>query len=118
MKLLIADDHAPMRALLRTLCAPLAAETRDCADGLEALQAFAEFQPDWTILDVAMPGLDGLTVTRRILAAHPAAQIAVITHHPGPEFERAAREAGARSFIRKDNLQPLLELLSEGPCHL
>ena len=90
------------------------AKAKQIADGLEALRTFDEFQPDWTILDIAMPGLDGLTVTRRILGAHPGARIAVITHHPGPEFEQAAREAGAHSFIRKDNLQPLLALLSNG----
>ena len=112
MKILIADDNAQMRALVRRCCEALATETRDCADGHEAVRAFSEFKPDWTIIDLAMPRVDGLAATRQILAAHPGARIVIITQYRGVEYEQAARAAGACAFVLKDNLQPLLSLLS------
>jgi CheY-like chemotaxis protein len=115
MKLLIADDNAPMRALLCRIFATFGTETRDCADGIEAVRAFNEFMPDWTVMDVSMPGLDGLAATRQILAAHPGARIIVLTNYCSAEYEQAAREAGAYAFVRKDNLHPLFSLLLPPP---
>jgi CheY-like chemotaxis protein len=113
MKILIADDNAEMRGFLRRLCATIATETRECADGREAIQAFIEFQPDWTLMDLAMPGVDGLTATRRILSMHPGARVVILTQHRGAEYEQAAREAGACAFVPKEDLQPLLAMLTK-----
>ena len=113
MKILIADDNAEMRGLLRRLCATIATEIRDCADGREAIQAFIEFQPDWTLMDLAMPGVDGLTAIRRILSIHPGARVVILTQHRGAEYEQAAREAGACAFVPKEDLQPLLAMLTK-----
>src|SRR6266511_1871626 len=112
MRLLIADDNAEMRALLRRVCAPIATEIRDCADGCAAVEAFAEFNPDWTIMDIGMPGMDGLAATRRIVAAHPGARVLMCTQHRTPEYEAAAREAGAVAILLKENLQRLPEFLA------
>ena len=115
MKLLIADDSREMRALVRRVCAGVAAEVRECADGAAAIIAFEDFAPDWTVMDVGMPEVDGLATTRKILAAHPAARIVVITQHCGAEYEQAAHEAGACAFVNKSNLHSLLDLIS--PSH-
>lgn len=115
MKLLIADDNAAMRLLLRRLCASLATETRDCENGDEAVRISAEFKPDWTLMDIAMPGVDGLAATRQIIAQRPDARIIVVTNYNGPEYKEAAREAGACAFVHKENLQSLLPLLSQTP---
>ena len=112
MKVLIADDNPQMRALLRRLCAAVATETRDCADGDEAIQVFSEFKPDWTVMDLTMPRLGGLAATQQIVAAYPQARIVMITQCRGVEYEQAAREAGACAFLHKENLQSLLSLLS------
>jgi len=112
VKLLIADDNAEMRTLLRRLCWTIATATRECGDGREAVDAFEEFAPDWTIMDLSMPVMDGLAATRQILAAHPGAQIVVVTQHRGCEYEQAARAAGACALVLKDDLQPLLSLLA------
>ena len=66
MKLLIADDNSAMRLLLRRLCASLVTEIRDCENGSQAIQTFTEFGPDWTLMDLAMPEVDGLAATRQI----------------------------------------------------
>ena len=112
MKLLIADDNPAMRTLLRRVCAHITTDTRDCENGAEAIRAFAEFQPDWLLMDLSMPGVDGLEATREIVARHPGARIVVVTNYRGAEYEQVAREAGACAFVMKDNLQPLLALLS------
>ena len=101
-----------MRSLLHRFCATLATETRDCANGEEAVHAFSEFQPDWTLMDIAMPCVDGLAATRQIVAAHPGARIIIVTNHRGEEYEQAALEAGACAIVFKQNLQRLPALLS------
>lgn len=117
MKLLIADDDARIRNLLRQLCAGVATETRDCTNGEEAIETFGSFKPDWTVMDLAMPQVDGLAATKRIVTAHPGARVIMITQYRGPEYEEAAREAGACAFLRKDNLQSLAKLLAPtGNC--
>jgi len=113
MKFLIADDNKEMRSLLRRLCATLATEIRDVADGAEAIQTFGEFQPDWILMDISMPQVDGITATRAILASFPDARIVVLTEHNGPEYQQAALAAGACAFASKDNLQSLLALVSK-----
>ena len=112
MKLLIADDNAKIRWLVRLFCANVATEMRDCADGNEAIEAFAAFQPDWTIMDLGLPRLDGLSAIKQILTNHPDARIVVVTQYTGPEYEQAAREAGACAFVCKNNLIELLKVLS------
>jgi CheY-like chemotaxis protein len=112
VKVLIADDSPIMRALLRALCAGLASEIRDCIDGEEAIATFEEFRPDWTVMDIAMPGVDGLTATKRITRANPGARVVVITQQPSPEYELAAREAGACTYLVKENLPQLPGILS------
>lgn len=101
-----------MRALLREICAGLVKEVRACGDGAEAVAAFEEFQPDWTVMDITMPKMDGLTATARIRRTYPCARIVVVTQNPSPEYERAARDAGACGYFRKDNLDGLPALLA------
>jgi two-component system, chemotaxis family, chemotaxis protein CheY len=113
VKLLIADDSAVMRTLLREICAGVAKEFRDCSDGLEAIAAYAEFQPDWTLMDVTMPRMDGIKATTRIREIYPQARVVMITQHPSLEYERAAREAGACGYFRKDDLRSLPAILGQ-----
>src|SRR6516165_7112362 len=66
MKIMIVDDHAEIRRLLRSMLEDLASEFTECADGAQAVAAFPRKRPDWTIMDIAMKGMDGLEATRRI----------------------------------------------------
>lgn len=112
MKVLIADDNPAFSALLQRICAGVAAEIRVCADGASAVAACAEFQPDWILLDLGLPVLDGLSAAARILQVRPDARIIILTEHRGPLYQEAARRAGARAFVPKDDLSPLLPMLS------
>ena len=111
MKIMIVDDHAEMRRLLRSTLSHPACEFVECADGAEAVAAFATQRPDWTIMDVAMKDLDGIEATRRIKARFADARIVILTQHDSPPMRQAAATAGAFGFVAKDNLAELGALL-------
>lgn len=113
---MIVDDHAEMRTLVRNLLSGVAQEFVECAGGAEAVAAFPGEHPDWTLMDVAMPGMDGLTATRRITAQFPAARILVITQHQSPRLRELARSAGAADFLGKDELIRLERMLTSEPA--
>jgi CheY-like chemotaxis protein len=111
LRVLIADDHAAFRTLLSALLATLRTEVVECRDGREAVARFHEFAPDWVLMDLDMPCMDGLSATMQILAASPQARVLILTQHDGEDAREAAREAGAREFLAKDKLELLPAIL-------
>ena len=112
IKIMIVDDHAEMRRLLRTMLSDPARDFTECASGAEAVAAFAKYRPDWTIMDIAMEGLDGLQATRQIKLQSPDARVLVLTQHDSPKIRRAALETGASAFVSKDNLSEIVAHLN------
>jgi CheY-like chemotaxis protein len=112
VKVMIVDDNAEMRTLVRSLLSAGAHEFVECASGEEGVARFATERPDWTVMDVVMPGLDGLTATRRIKAQFPEARVLVITQHHNLKLRDSAREAGATGFLAKDQLIALESILT------
>jgi CheY-like chemotaxis protein len=108
---MIVDDHAEMRTLIRSLLSGVAQEFVECAGGAEAVAAFPTEHPDWTLMDVVMPGMDGLAATRRIKAGFPEARILVITQHQSLRLRELASSAGATAFLGKDELTRLEGIL-------
>ena len=111
---MIVDDHAEMRTLIRSLLSGVAQEFVECADGAEAVATFPAEHPDWTLMDVVMPGLDGLVATRQIKAQFPEARILVITQHQSLKLRDSARAAGATAFLGKDELTQVETILNGG----
>jgi len=111
MKIMIVDDHAEMRRLLRSMLSDLASELTECTDGAEAVVAFAQHRPDWTIMDINMKGMNGLEATRRIQKQFAGSRIVVLTQHDTPQMRAAALQAGACAFVSKDNLAELSAIL-------
>ncbi|MCX6922160.1 MAG: response regulator [Verrucomicrobia bacterium] len=110
---MIVDDNAEMRTLIRSLLSSVACEFIECASGEEGVTRFATERPDWTIMDVVMPGMDGLTATRQIKAQFPEARILVMTQHHNLKLRDSARAAGATRFLEKDQLVGLESILTE-----
>lgn len=104
MKVLIAEDNLAMRQMIRRLVASLTAEICECADGAAAIAAYQHDRPDWVLMDMEMPGVNGLTATREILRCDPAARVLIVTNHDDVGLRAAAVAAGACGYVLKENL--------------
>lgn len=111
---LVVDDSQPMRELIRMTLAGVAEIVGECSDGADALAAYERLRPDWVLMDVEMRGVDGITATRQIMAAHPQARIMIVTDYNDDDLRCAAREAGACQYIVKENLLDILDILPAG----
>jgi two-component system response regulator NreC len=103
VRILIADDHGVLRAGLRALlnAEPDLQVVGEAGDGWEALRLAAELQPDLMLMDISMPGLDGLEATRLLRRRHPRLRILLLTLHEEEDLVREAIEAGASGYIVK-----------------
>jgi NarL family two-component system response regulator LiaR len=104
IRVLIADDHAVVRQGLRTFL-ELQDEidvVADAADGNEALAAALHAQPDVVLMDLVMPGLDGIEATRRILSDLPATRVIALTSFLDDDKVLPAVRAGAAGYLLKD----------------
>lgn len=104
VKLLIVDDSPAMRDVVRSVVADLNCEVRDCDNGADALERYREFLPDWVVMDVRMPGIDGFASTRMIRAEFPDARVVVVSIYGSSDLDEAAAAAGARCFLHKSRL--------------
>jgi DNA-binding NarL/FixJ family response regulator len=100
---LIADDHALFRDGLRTLLhsIPEAEYVGEATDGVQAVELADAHQPDVVVMDVRMPGLDGIEATRRILQDCPTTRVLVVTMLDDDGSVFAAMRAGARGYVLK-----------------
>ena len=110
-RVLICDDQEMMRVGLRMVVEsqPDLTVVGEAADGIQAIDAAAEHRPEVILLDVRMPGLDGVTAAGRIRAALPATRILMVTTFDLDEYAFAALRAGADGFLVKD--APAAEML-------
>jgi CheY-like chemotaxis protein len=113
MKVMIVDDNAEIRALIRLLLSDVASEFVECADGREAVVLYETERPDWTVMDVMMAGIDGITATRLITSKFPGSHITIVTQHNNPKLRDRAHEAGATGFLLKEDLMELRSALAD-----
>ncbi len=105
MRLMLADDHALVRAGIRALLAqiPGSEVVAETGDGLEALALIEKHRPDVALLDIAMPGLNGLEVAARIARISPRTRILVLSMHAGEGYVAQALRAGVAGYLLKDS---------------
>lgn len=105
LRVLIADDHPVFRDGLRLVLqsAPGIDLVGEATSGREAVTAAAELHPDVVVMDLQMPGIDGIEATRLILAARPATAVVVLTMLEEDEPVLAALSAGARGYLLKES---------------
>ncbi len=104
LRVVLADDHPVYRDGLARLLTDLGGfdVVGLAGDGAEAILLAAQQQPDVIVMDLRMPGIDGVEATRRVLAENPKIGIVVLTMFDDDELLYAAVRAGARGYLLKD----------------
>ena len=104
MRLLIADDHDLVRRGLRGLLGrePDLEIVGEAKDGREAVELGLSLAPDLVLMDVRMPGMDGLQATRAIKGERPEIGVLMVTMHDDPDYMLEAIKAGAAGYVLKD----------------
>jgi two-component system, NarL family, response regulator LiaR len=105
IRVLLVDDHSIVRKGIRALLVtePDLDVIGEAQDGREAVEKAAKLSPDVILMDLAMPGVDGIDATRRITAQNGAARILVLTSFAGDEKVFPAIQAGALGYLLKDS---------------
>ena len=111
MKLMIVDDHAETRSLIRETIGDLADEIVECIDGCEALAMYDQFLPDLVTMDLNMKTVDGFEATRQLRMRYPLSRVLVVTQFDSVVCRSAAIAAGASRFFSKDDLAGLRQYL-------
>jgi DNA-binding NarL/FixJ family response regulator len=107
IRVLAADDHPMVRAGLAAVidAEPDMELVGEASNGREALDLYREHRPDVILMDLRMPGMDGLAATRAILGEFPTARIVMLSTYDGDEDIHRALEAGAKGYLLKDMLR-------------
>ena len=103
MQVLIVDDHVIVREGLRALLEPCEdiEVVGEATSGQEAIDAVTKLHPDVVLMDITMPGINGLEAARRIYDEHPDVKVLILTMHEEDEYFFNALEAGASGYFVK-----------------
>jgi DNA-binding NarL/FixJ family response regulator len=112
LRILLAEDHALVRAGLRSLLESIPGldVVGEAANGHDALRLIAQLRPDLVLMDVSMPGLNGIEATRRAAKAHPGTRVVILSMHADEEYVRQALTAGAAGYLLKNSERGELEI--------
>jgi DNA-binding NarL/FixJ family response regulator len=104
---LLADDHTIVRDGLRALLErqPDMTVSGEASDGREAVQIAEQNSPDVVVMDIAMPNMNGIEATRRIVASRPATAVVILSMHQDESYVLRSLKAGARGYLLKDSLR-------------
>ncbi|MEU4078197.1 DNA-binding response regulator [Streptomyces venezuelae] len=120
IRVLLADDQALVRAGFRSLLgrAKTLTVVGEAASGEEAVRQAALLEPDVVLMDIRMPGTDGIEATRRVLAERPATRVVILTTFDTDEHVFEALRAGASGFLTKEvepaELRRAVEIVAAG----
>ena len=124
IRILIADDHGLMRAGLHAMLEdePAVEVVGEAASGEEVLQLAGEVSPDIVLLDINMPGMDGIETTRRLRISYPQTRVLILTVYAEESLLREAIQAGASGYIIKraaeEELITAIQAISRGDIYI
>ena len=111
MKLMIVDDNALMRAMIRNLVANSSDDVSECEDGAAVVSTFKRTNPDYVLMDLQMLNVGGIEATRKLKQEFPYAKVIIVSNFREQEFRDEAKEAGAISYFTKDDLIQLKQFI-------
>lgn len=121
---LLADDHAIVRQGLRRLledCRDIAI-IGEASNGQEALRLIRQSQPDVVVMDLSMPGLDGIETTKQIVGEGLKTRVVILTMHATEEYAARLLQAGAHGFVGKDafgeEVVEAIRKVANGECYI
>ena len=113
LRIFLVDDNAMARGAIKA-----ALERRsewvvvgEASSGRQALETFRRHQPQLTLMDFAMPEMNGLETARRLTERNPDSPILIITTDPSKQLEIEARKAGLKGVCRKDEMDHLVDAI-------
>lgn len=124
LRLLLADDHILVRAGLRALLDGIEgiAVVAEADNGEQAVALAVQHRPDIALLDITMPGMNGLQAAERILRELPDTRVLILSMHAGDEYVTQALKLGVSGYLLKDaatlELQAALEAVAGGTTYL
>jgi DNA-binding NarL/FixJ family response regulator len=112
LKVLLVDDHALVRRGFRRMLEdePSFQVVGEASDGLEAVESAEKLHPDVIVMDCALPQINGIEASRRVLASRPDTKILMLSMHSEDTLVRQALEAGAKGYVLKNAMD--LDLVS------
>jgi two-component system, NarL family, response regulator LiaR len=104
IKILIVDDHGIVRKGLKAFLGEYDdfSVVGEASDGQKAIELLKSLKPDVILLDLLMPGMDGIETTKRMIAIQPDQRIIVLTAYMGDDKLIQAMNAGAAGYLKKD----------------
>lgn len=124
LRLLLVDDHAVVREGLRALLAsdPHFEIVGEASEGVGALTAAASLDPDVIVMDLSLPGLNGVQATKRLKSQNPNARVVALTIHEERGYLRSLLDAGASGYVLKrsaaSELVRALQVVADGGTYL
>jgi two-component system invasion response regulator UvrY len=110
VRVLIVDDQLPFRAVARTVIGMTAGfeVSAEAESGEDAIAAVAGDRPDLVLMDINLPGINGIEATRRIRADHPEVAVILLSTYSEADLPADAREVGALAYVHKEDFGPAL----------
>ena len=107
IRVLLADDHTIVRDGLRALLEkqPDMTVSGEASEGREAVQIAEENSPDVVVMDIAMPNMNGIEATRRIIASKPQTAVLILSMHQDESYVLRSLKAGAKGYLLKDSVR-------------
>jgi two-component system, NarL family, response regulator NreC len=104
IRILLSDDHNILRDGMRLLLErqPGFVVVGEASDGRETLELVQNHQPDVVVMDIAMPNMNGIEATRRIVEKHPSMGVVILSMHYDESYVIRSLKAGARAYLLKD----------------
>ncbi len=124
MKILLVDDHVPIREQVKRMLGqePDLLVVADVGSAEAGIEAARQYRPDVVVMDVMLPGMNGINATAVILAERPETRILALSNHAGAALVRAVLHAGALGFVSKhraaEELIPAVRAVAAGERYL